>query len=68
MGNKAFDLLARGFAEGFGTAEIDGVGLDQIGIELVLADQLAETVTDFRATVVSVLAIDGLRGDLLRFP
>jgi hypothetical protein len=25
MGDKAFDLLAGGFAEGFGTAKIDGV-------------------------------------------
>ena len=27
MGDKAFDLLAGGFAEGLGTAEIDGVRL-----------------------------------------
>ena len=35
-----------GFAESLGAAEIDGVGLHQVGIELVLADQLAETVAD----------------------
>jgi len=38
--NKAFDLLAGGFAEGLGTAEINRVGLDEVGIELVLADLL----------------------------
>ena len=29
------------------------IGLDQVGIELILADQLAEAVTDLGATVVS---------------
>jgi len=33
--DEGFDLLAGGFAEGLGTAEIDGVGLDEIGIELM---------------------------------
>jgi hypothetical protein len=36
--NEGFDLVTGSFAEGFGTAEVDGVGLDQVGIELVLAD------------------------------
>jgi hypothetical protein len=56
VGDEAFDLLAGGFAEGLGAAEIDGVGLHEVGIELVLADQLAEAVADFGASVVSVLA------------
>ena len=68
MGNKTFDLLARGLAESFGTAEVDGVGLDQIGIELVLADQLAKAIAYFGATVVSVFAINRLGRMLLRFP
>ena len=68
MGDKAFDLLAGGFAEGLGAAELDGVGLDQVGIELMLADELAEAVADFGAAVVSVLAIDRLGRELLRLP
>jgi len=48
--------------------EISGVGFDQIGIELMLADQLAEAVANFGAVVVSVLAIDRLGWDLLRLP
>jgi len=38
VGNEGFDLLAGGFAEALGTTEIDRVGLDEVGIELVLAD------------------------------
>ena len=34
------------------------VGLDQVGIELMLADQLAETVADLGSAVISVLSID----------
>jgi len=41
VGHEAFDLLPGSFAEGLGAAEIDGVGLDEIGVKLVLADQLA---------------------------
>src|SRR5207244_3064799 len=52
--NKVFDLVACGFAEGFGAAEIDSVGLDEVGIQLVLADELAETVADLGAAVVPV--------------
>jgi len=36
-----------------GSAEINRVGLDQVGIELVLADQLAEAVADLGTAVVS---------------
>jgi hypothetical protein len=68
MGYKALDLLAGGFAEGLGTAEIDGVGLDQVRIELMLADELAEAVAYFGAAIVAVLAIDRLGWDLLRLP
>ena len=68
MGDEAFDLLAGGFAEGLGAAEIDGVGLDEVGIELVLADQLAEAVADFGTAVVSVFPIDRPGRELLRLP
>jgi hypothetical protein len=30
VGDEGFDLLAGGFAEGFGPAEVDGVGLYQV--------------------------------------
>jgi hypothetical protein len=59
MGYEPFDLLTGGFAEGLGTAEINGVGLDEVGIELVLADQLAEAVADLGATVVSFFPLTG---------
>ena len=68
MNDEGFDLLAGSLTEGLGPAEIDRVGLDQVGIELVLADQLAEAVANFGAVVVSVLAIDRLGWDLLRLP
>src|ERR1700722_1016582 len=68
MSDEGFNLLARGFAEGLRTAEIDSVRLDEVGIELVLADQLAEAVTDLGSAVVSVLSIDRLRREFLRLP
>ena len=68
MGDEGFDLFAGSLAEALGAAEIHGVGLDQVGIELVLADQLAQAVANFGATVVSVLAIDGLGWQFLRLP
>src|SRR5664280_253749 len=40
--HEAFDLLTSSVFEGFGTAEVDGIGFHQLGIELVLADDLAE--------------------------
>ena len=33
-------------SERFGAAQVDGVGFDAFGIELVLADELAETVSE----------------------
>ena len=57
VSDKGLDLLAGRFAEGFGTAEIDRIGLHQVGIELMLADQLAEAVADFGAAVVPVLSV-----------
>ncbi len=57
MNDESFNSLAGRFAQGLGSAEIDGVGLDAVGIELVLADHLAEAVADLGATVISVLAV-----------
>src|SRR5208282_2838398 len=44
--DEAFDLLASGVFEDFGTAEVDGVGFHQFRIESVLADDLAKPVAD----------------------
>ena len=63
--DEVFDLLAGGFSQGLGAAEIDGIGLHQFGIELVLADDLAEPVADLGATVVAV-AIGMVGRKLLR--
>jgi hypothetical protein len=52
--DKAFDLLSLRFAKGLGPTEINGVSLHQVGIELMLADKLAEAVSESRATVISV--------------
>ena len=54
VGDEVLDLLPRGFAQSLRAAEVDGVGLHQTRIELVLANQLAEAVADFRATIISV--------------
>ncbi len=42
--DEGFDLLSAGLAEGFGATEISGIGLNEGGIEPVLANQLAESV------------------------
>src|SRR5258707_15825048 len=68
MGDEAFDLLAGGFAESLGAAKIDRVGLEEVWIELMLTDQLAETVADLGSTVVAILPIDRLGRHLLRLP
>src|SRR5207302_5228318 len=52
--------------EGLRTAEIDGVGLDEIGIQLVLADQLAQAVAHLRSTVICVVPIDRSGRELFR--
>src|SRR5664279_4614217 len=61
--HEAFDLLTSGVFEGFGTAEVDGVGFHQLGIELVLADDLAEPVADLvTSTTIAVPVSVGILG------
>src|SRR5208282_2844935 len=60
MRDEVLNLVAGGFAQGLHAAEIGGIGLDQGGIELVLTNQLAETVAN-RATAVVPVAIGRLR-------
>src|SRR5207302_1225221 len=52
--DEVFNLLAGGFAQGLRPTEVDGVSLDQGGIQLVLADDLAQTVADFGAAVIAI--------------
>ena len=52
MRDEVFHLLAGGIAKSLDAAEIGGVGLDQVGIELMLANDLAEAVANLRAAVV----------------
>jgi hypothetical protein len=52
--DEVLDLLACGLAESFRATKVDGVGLHQFGIELVLADDLAEAVADRAPGIVPV--------------
>jgi hypothetical protein len=52
MGDKGLDLLPASFLEGLGATEISGVGLNEIGIEVVLADQDAKPVSQLWLTVI----------------
>src|ERR1039458_10011383 len=52
--DEVLHLLPAGLPERFCAAEVDGVGLYQFGIELVLADDLAEAVAALGATAVPV--------------
>ena len=45
MGDEGLNQVPAGFAEFLSAAEISGVALDQSGIELMLADQQAKSVT-----------------------
>src|ERR1035437_10037619 len=61
--HEAFDLLTSGVFEGFSAAEVDGIGFHQLGIELVLADDLAESVADLvTSTTIAVPVSDGIVG------
>ncbi len=45
VNHKLIDLFARGIPQGFCAAEFDGICLHQIGIELMLSDELAEAIS-----------------------
>ncbi len=45
--DEVLDLLSASLAERLRAAEVDGVGFYEFGIELVLADELAEAVPNF---------------------
>ena len=58
--DEVLDLLASGFTQSLYAAEIGGIGLDQSGIELMLADELAQPIAD-RAPAIVPVGIGGLR-------
>ena len=58
--DEGFDRFSAGVAEGWGSAVVGGIGLHEGGIELVLTDQQAETITQARLTVV--VAVGSVRG------
>jgi hypothetical protein len=52
MGDKGFNDLPAGFFKCLSAAEFSGVGLDESRIEVVLADQKAELVTQSRRITI----------------
>jgi hypothetical protein len=52
--DEVLNLFPAGFSESLRAAEVDGVGLYEFGIELVLADDLAEAVADLGASAVAI--------------
>ncbi len=67
MLDQVFDLLAAGLAEIGDVAEIDGEALDQGGIQVMLTDEQAEAIAEFRLAIPVTTAItaDGVRWDSL---
>ena len=49
MGDEGLDQFTAGATESFGTAEVCGIGLHEIRIEVVLADQKAELIPQAEA-------------------
>lgn len=65
MRDEVLDLLAGRIAKRLNATEIGRIGLDQVRIELVLANQLAEAVANLGAAVVPV-SVCRLRRELFR--
>src|ERR1700733_13174687 len=51
--DEVLNLFPTGLPERSRAAEVDGVGLDQFGVELVLTDDLAQTIADLGASAVA---------------
>jgi hypothetical protein len=64
--DEVFDRFAAGFSQGGGTAIMGGIGLHKACIELVLADQQAETIAKARLTVGMAVASVRGRSGLIR--
>jgi hypothetical protein len=62
VSDEGLDLALGGVSEGGGSAIVRRIALDEAGIELVLADQQAESVAEARLTVlVAVVPVRGRR-------
>ena len=55
--DERFDQIAAGFAEFLGAAEISGVAFYEIWVELILANQEAESIAKARLTVTRPIPI-----------
>src|SRR5256885_5944800 len=70
MNYKCFHLLTLRFTQSFDSAIIRGVGLHQVGIEPMLANDLAETVAHLGPAIIPVSRLRRLfrlRGGMPRF-
>ena len=63
MNYKSFNLFTLRFTQSFDSAKIRSIRLHQVGIELVLPDDLAQAIADLWASVVPV---SRLRRELAR--
>jgi hypothetical protein len=58
--NEGLDLITTGVSKGCGAAVIGRVGFHEAGIELMLADQQAEAVTESWLTIlVTIVPVGG---------
>src|SRR6266566_988569 len=62
MGNKGLNQLSVGFFERRSAAEVRGIGFYQVGIEVVLADEHAQPVSQPRLTVIRPVLMRWLYG------
>ena len=63
--DEGFDLLSVGIVKGRGSAVIGGIGFDQSGIELMLTNQQAETITETWRGGMAVAVYSGSEGSIL---
>ena len=63
--DEGFDLLSVGIVKGRGSTVIGGIGLDQSGIELVLTNKQAETITETWRGGMAVAVYSGSEGSIL---
>lgn len=63
VGDEGLDLFAGGVAEVFCGTELGRVALDQAGIELVLADELAEAIAQAGLTIPRTFFVGRVTGE-----
>src|SRR5208282_1447541 len=52
--DKVLDLFPGGIPQGLRAAEVDGVGLYEFGVELMLANDLAQAISDLGPSAVAI--------------